>query len=67
MAVLGPLDIAGATVSGDAMFTQKEIAKYIVEEKNADYHFTVKDNQPTLRADIESLQMEAFPPGSRDD
>jgi hypothetical protein len=65
--VLGPLDIEGATVTGDAMFTQKEIAKYIVEQKRADYHFTVKDNQPTLRADIESLHLEAFPPGSHDD
>ncbi len=55
-------DIHGAVVTGDAMFTQKDIANYIVEEKQADYLFMVKDNQPTLRQDIESLHLEAFPP-----
>ena len=33
-----------------------------VTNKQADYLFTVKDNQPTLRQDIESLHLEAFPP-----
>lgn len=60
--VLAGLEIKGAIVTGDAMFTQTKIAKHIVEEKKADYFFTVKDNQPTLRADIEDLHMEAFPP-----
>lgn len=62
--VLAGLDIEGAVVTGDAMFTQTKIAKHIVEEKKADYFFTVKDNQPTLRADIEFLHLEAFPPGA---
>jgi hypothetical protein len=62
--VLAGLEIKGAIVTGDAMFTQTKIAKHIVEEKNADYFFTVKDNQPTLRADIEDLRMEDFPPGA---
>ncbi len=66
-AVLGPLDIRGAVVTGDAMFTQKQIASYIVEKKQADYLLTVKENQPTLLADIRDLRMEAFPPGARDD
>ncbi len=60
--VLAGLEIKGAIVTGDAMFTQTKIAKHIVEKKKADYFFTVKDNQPTLRADIESLHMEASPP-----
>jgi hypothetical protein len=55
-------DIHGAMVTGDAMFTQKDIAKYIVQDKQADYLFTVKDNQPTLRQDIESLHLGDFPP-----
>ena len=54
--------VQGAVITGDAIFTQHEIAKYIVEEKQADYLFVVKDNQPTLRKDIESLHLEAFPP-----
>jgi hypothetical protein len=50
------MDIEGAVV------TQREIARHIVEDKKAHYCFTVKDNQETLRADIEALRMESFPP-----
>ncbi|MEI6413817.1 MAG: ISAs1 family transposase, partial [Pseudomonadota bacterium] len=35
---------------------------YLVEDKGADYVFTVKDNQPTLRQDIEILHLDADPP-----
>ena len=61
------LDIQGAVVTGDAMFTQTAIAEHLVEAKHADYVFTVKDNQPTLRQDIEELQLDAFPPSAHDD
>ena len=60
--LLRNLDIEGCVVTADAMHTQKETAKLIVEEKKADYAFTVKDNQPTLREDINELHMESFPP-----
>lgn len=56
------IDIRGAVVTGDAMFTQVAIAKHLVEEKGADYLFTVKDNQPTLRKDIEDLGLTALSP-----
>jgi Domain of unknown function (DUF4338)/DDE_Tnp_1-associated/Transposase DDE domain len=56
------LDIEGAVVTGDALLTQRGIARYLVEDKRADYCLTVKDNQETLRGDIETLRMEAFPP-----
>jgi len=46
--LLNPLDIRGALVSADAMQTQKKSAKYIVEEKQADYLMVVKANQPKL-------------------
>jgi len=65
--VLSGLNIEGATVTGDAMFTQTEIAKHIVEEKNADYLCTVKDNQPTLRKNIENMGLESFSPALHDD
>ena len=58
------LNIQGAVVTGDAMFTQTAIARHVVDEKKADYLFTVKDNQPTLRQDIEDLQLDAFPPSA---
>lgn len=60
--LLEDLDIQGAVVTGDAMFTQKQVAEYLVDEKGADYLFTVKANQPTLLSDIEDLRLEAFPP-----
>lgn len=65
--VLDPLDIQGAVVTGDAMFTQKEVAEYLVSEKKADYILQVKDNQPTLLDDIKDLRLEAFPPSGRND
>jgi hypothetical protein len=61
-ALLSSMDIEGAVVTGDALLTQREIARHLVEEKKAHYCFTVKDNQETLRGDIEALRMEAFPP-----
>jgi hypothetical protein len=64
--VLAELNIEGAVVTGDAMFTQRNIATHVVEDKKADYLFTVKDNQPTLRQAIEDLHLEAFPPGVPD-
>jgi hypothetical protein len=65
--LLADLDIAGKAVTADALLTQREIARYLVEDKKADYVFTVKDNQPTLRQDIESLHLDAFPPSAHDD
>jgi len=53
--LLAELDIAGAVVTADAMHTQKETARHLVEDRKADYVLTVKDNQPTMRKDIEEL------------
>jgi len=53
--LLANLDIAGAVVTADAMHTQKETARHLVEDRNADYVLIVKDNQPTMREDIEEL------------
>ena len=60
--LLDPLPLAGRVVTADALHTHVETARYLVEDKRAHYLFTVKDNQPTLKADIAGLQMEAFPP-----
>lgn len=56
------LDIAGTVVTADALLTQQDIARHLVKEKKADYVFVAKDNQPTLRQDIEALGLESFPP-----
>jgi len=52
------LDIAGAVVTIDAMGCQKEIARTIRIEE-ADYVLAVKENQPTLYAQVQSLLDEA--------
>lgn len=62
--LLGPLDIAGRVVTADAMHTQKETARYLVEEKQAHYLFVVKDNQKTLHQDLAALSDEDFPPST---
>lgn len=46
------LDIGGCMIVADAMHCQKETAEKIISGK-ADYLLSVKDNQPTLKADIE--------------
>jgi hypothetical protein len=53
--LLEGLDIAGTVVTADALLTQREIARHLVEDKHADYVLTAKDNQPTLRRDIDDL------------
>jgi len=49
------LDLDGRKVSLDALHTQDQTARELVLEHGADYLLTVKDNQPTLRANIEKL------------
>jgi predicted transposase YbfD/YdcC len=57
--LLEMLCLEGALVTIDAMGCQKEIAAVICD-KGGDYLLTVKDNQPTLKADIESSFEQAF-------
>jgi hypothetical protein len=64
--LLAELNIEGAVVTTDALLTQRKIARHIVQDRHADYVFTVKDNQPTLRQDIETLNLDAFPPSAID-
>ena len=65
--LLAPLPLAGTVVTADALHTQKETARYLVEEKQADYLFIAKDNQPTLRQDIADLHLESIPPSAHHD
>jgi predicted transposase YbfD/YdcC len=55
--LLRVLELSGATVTIDAMGCQKNIARQIVEQKG-DYVLAVKENQPSLLADVkDSFQM----------
>ena len=60
--LLDAIDIKGKTITADALLTQRDFAHYLVEEREADYHFTVKGNQKNTLEDIsfyfESLEQE---------
>jgi hypothetical protein len=63
--LLAPLDLRGKIVTADALHTQKNLARFLVEDKQADYCFTVKDNQASLKEDIAYLGLnEGFPPSA---
>jgi hypothetical protein len=51
--LLGILPVQGHIVSGDAMFCQRDLCAEIIEQ-GGDYLFAVKDNQPSLAADIQA-------------
>lgn len=50
--LLEAIDIEGREITADALLTQRALARYLVEERQAHYHFTVKNNQPNLLQDI---------------
>ena len=49
--LLDTINLKDKTVTADAMNTQRKLANYL-EQCGAHYHFTAKDNQPTLLSDI---------------
>lgn len=51
LALLKALPLAGSVITGDAIFTQKEICR-VIKDGGGDYFLVVKDNQPALKADI---------------
>ena len=51
--LLEVIDIAGKEISADALLTQRALAEYLVRERQAHYHFTVKGNQPGILQDLE--------------
>jgi len=51
--LLESIDIEGKEVSADALLTQRKLADYLVGERKAHYHFTVKGNQPGILQDLE--------------
>jgi predicted transposase YbfD/YdcC len=60
--LLDDVDITGALVTADALHVQRETARYLVEDKGADYLFTaVKENQPGLFAALDALSWKDAP------
>ena len=52
--LLGRIDVQGKLVSIDALHTQDQTAREIVLEHGADYLLTAKDNQPSVRATVQT-------------
>jgi predicted transposase YbfD/YdcC len=55
-------DLEDRDVTADALLTQRTLATYLVEDRKAHYHFTVKRNQPTLFDDLALLFKERRAP-----
>lgn len=60
--LVAELDLKGTVVTADALLTQREFATHLVEEKGADYVFTVKGNQPTVLEDVKLMEFEKKTP-----
>lgn len=63
--LLEPLDLEGKVVTADAMHTQVENARFLVEDKKADYIFSVKQNQSNLFETVRKIKDEDFSPSVR--
>jgi predicted transposase YbfD/YdcC len=59
--LLDTVDLAGVVVTADALHTQRSHASYLVEERGADYVLIVKENQPNLFAQLDSLNWDLLP------
>ena len=58
--LLETIDLRDKVVSGDAMLTQGELSRQVVE-RGGDYLWSVKDNQPQLRDDLITCFADASP------
>ena len=63
--LLEPLDLEGKIVTADAMHTQVEHARFLIEDKKADYILPVKQNQGNLFETIKNTGDEDFSPSAR--
>jgi predicted transposase YbfD/YdcC len=62
--LLGPLDLAGAVVTTDALHTVRANLDWLVTGKKADYIAIVKQNQPLLHARVRALPWRQVPAGA---
>ena len=60
----GPVDLAGAVVTFDALHTVRANLDWLVTQKNAQYIAVVKRNQPLLHAQVSALPWRQVPAGS---
>ncbi|MGW6395148.1 ISAs1 family transposase, partial [Streptomyces sp. NPDC055103] len=53
--LLAPFDLRGITVTADALHTQREHVRFLLEDKKAHFLLVVKGNQPSLYRTLRSL------------
>ena len=53
--VLARINLEGSLVTADALNTQAETARIVVQDKGGDYLFTVKGNQPGVQKNVQQL------------
>jgi predicted transposase YbfD/YdcC len=58
---LDDADLAEAVFTMDALHAQRGHARYLVEQRNAHYLLTIKDNQPTLATQLRALPWKDVP------
>jgi predicted transposase YbfD/YdcC len=54
-------DLADTVITADALHAQRAHAVYLVQQRHAHYLFTVKNNQPTLAAQLRRLPWKQVP------
>lgn len=59
--MLDMLDLAGAIITADALHTQRDHARWLVEDKKAGYVFVVKRNQRRLYRQVKTLPWAKIP------
>lgn len=62
--MLEPLALDGVVITADAMHAQQEAARFLTQEKGADYVFTLKGNQPSVQDKALQLLGSVFPPST---
>ena len=61
--LLRPLNLAGTVVTADTLQTQRDHARFLVEEKNAHFILVTKKNQPSLYHQLKELPWRQVPTG----
>lgn len=64
--LLEPVDLKGIVTTADAEHCQRAHAQFLVYEKEGDYLFLAKGNQPSLETLAQAKLSGSFPPSSRD-
>ncbi|WP_243716400.1 ISAs1 family transposase [Actinomadura darangshiensis] len=65
--LLRPLELTGTEVTADALHTQRDHARFLVEDKNAHFILVVKKNQPSLYRQLKQLPWRQIPTGHTED